>query len=90
MSMSNTSITFCDFRDMSKYHNPKIKEYITMLNILHTAFNLDIEEYKNILNLINSNDDANIEIAGAMLRNLHRNYNITKKTDNEIRSDSDK
>lgn len=79
MSMSDTGITFCDLRDMSKY------EYITMLNILHTAFNLDIEEYKNILNLINSNDDANIEIAGAMLRNLHRNYNITKKTDNEIR-----
>ena len=79
MSVSYTGITFGDLRDMSKY------EYITMLNILHTAFNLDIEEYKNILNLINSNDDANIEMAGAMLRNLHRNYNITKKTDDEIR-----
>jgi len=77
--------TFCDLPEMSKCYNPKVNEYITMLNILHTAFNLDIEEYKNILNLINSNDDANIEIAGAMLRNLHRNYNITKKTDNEIR-----
>lgn len=83
--MSNTSITFYDLPEMPKYYNPKVNKYITMLNILHTAFNLDIEEYKNILNLINSNDDANIEIAGAMLRNLHRNYNITKKTDNEIR-----
>ena len=88
--MSDTGILRYNFPDTSNYYNPKVNEYITMLNIVHTAFNLDIEEYGNILNLINSNDDANIEIAGAMLRNLHRNYNITKKTDNEIRSDSDK
>lgn len=63
--------------------------FLVHINII--KFLVILERVICIININdNSNNDANIEIAGAMLRNLHRNYNITKKTDNEIRSDSDK
>ena len=61
------------------YFNFKRYQLKVKLDILNAAFNLDIEDYKVYLNLINSDDEANLEIANGLLANLHNNYNITKK-----------
>lgn len=63
----------------SSYFQIKKEQLKVKLDILNTAFNLDIEDYKVYLNLINSDDEANLEIANGLLANLHNNYNITKK-----------
>lgn len=61
------------------YFQIKKEQLKVKLDILNAAFNLDIEDYKVYLNLINSDDEANLEIANGLLANLHNNYNITKK-----------
>ena len=63
----------------SEYLEYKKNQVMCRLEVVSDILGLDLEEYKSILNLIMSKDESSINIAEQMLKNIHKNYNISKK-----------